>query len=47
MTTLYFSALVVTYLVNAAYFGTKLVTSANREGSRKNIAGAPDDRCCR
>jgi hypothetical protein len=48
MTTLYFVILVVTYLVNAAYFGTKLVTLSSREESRGKSAGAPDldSRCC-
>lgn len=47
MTTLYFTALVVTYLANAIYFATKFVAhSSAREASRKNNASNLQARCC-
>jgi len=49
MTTLYFTALVVTYLVNGIYFGSKLIASSSaRKGRSKNTAGPSDmqTRCC-
>jgi len=47
MTTVYFTALVLTYLANGIYFGSKLVASSRRQ-SRKTTA-APSGmqtRCC-
>jgi hypothetical protein len=46
MTTLYFTALVVTYVVNAAYFATKFVAySAARKTRSRDTSSAMPARC--
>jgi hypothetical protein len=50
MTTLYFATLAVTYLVNAAYFGPKLVAFSVKKSNRPTAPTASGDlqpRCCR
>ena len=47
MTTLYFTALVVTYVANAIYFATKFVAhSSARKNASKNNASDMQTRCC-
>ena len=47
MTTLYFAAVVVTYLANALYFGTKFAAlSSARATARKSVNSEMQTRCC-